>query len=300
MREIERCPICRNSERVPVYAGTLDGSDIEAARRNPYGAHYQINRCLGCGLTFSSPIFDDADIAALYEHAPNANVMSGEEANVKKTMRLYYELAKPHLLHRERILDIGCDIGLMLEFAREDGFRELIGLEPNPVARLKAVKIPGAVVYDRFYEALEFADASFDLITFIHVIDHVIDPSSIVERSLRHLKPGGLVITVVHNIESLLARLLGERFPPFNLYHHYFFSKRTLARLFESRGFQVLKVVSTPNCYSLGFFARHAPGIPDRIRASFAAALDSMGLAALPLTIPVGNIGIVARRPAST
>lgn len=248
-------------------------------------------------MIFSSPIFDDGDIAALYEHAPNANVMSGEEANVKTTMRHYYELAKPHLLHRDRILDIGCDTGLMLEFAREDGFRELIGSEPNPIARAEAEKIPGAVVYDRFYEALEFADGSFDLITFIHVIDHVIDPSAIVERAFRHLKPGGLVITVVHNVESLLARVLGERFPPFNLYHHCFFSKRTLAQLFESRGLQVLKVVSTPNCYSLGFFMRHTPVVPDKIRTTFTDVLDSIGLGKLPLTIPVGNIGIVARRP---
>jgi hypothetical protein len=98
----------------------------------------------------------------------------------------------------------------------------------------------------------------------------------------------------------LLARLLGERFPPFNLYHHYFFSKRTLARLFESRGFEIVKVASTPNCYSLGFFVRHAPGVPERVRSIFAAALDGIGLGKLPLTIPVGNIGIVARRPTST
>ena len=299
MREIERCPICRNPDRAIIFDGTLDGTDIAAARRNPYGAHYQINRCRACGMIFSSPIFDDADIAALYEHARSTNVMSSEEENVKNTMRLYYALVKPHLLHRDRVLDIGCDVGLMLELARRDGFRELIGLEPNPVARVEAQKIPGAVVHDQFYEALKFADGSFDLITFIHVIDHVVDPSSIVERAFRHLRPGGVVIAVVHNVESLLARVLGERFPPFNLYHHCFFSKRTLDQLFKSRGFHVLKVVSTPNCYSLGFFMRHAPGVPDRIRTILGNALDSIGLGKLALTIPVGNIGVVARRPTS-
>jgi 2-polyprenyl-3-methyl-5-hydroxy-6-metoxy-1,4-benzoquinol methylase len=297
MREIRHCPICAGTDRDLVYPGTLDTTNTVGARTNPYSSHYQINRCRGCGLIFSSPIFEDADIAALYEKAPHGNVESGEEGNVKRTMRLYYELARPHLLQRDRLLDVGCDIGLMLEFARQDGFRELYGLEPNPIAREKAQAIPRAVVSERFYEEQEFPAASFDLITFIHVVDHLIDPSKAVERAFMHAKPGGLVVAVVHNVESMLARMTGERFPPFNLYHHYFFSERTLAALFESRGFDTVSVGSTKNCYSLGFFARRAPGIPAGLRFAIASGLDRLGIGGLPLTIPVGNIGIVARRP---
>jgi 2-polyprenyl-3-methyl-5-hydroxy-6-metoxy-1,4-benzoquinol methylase len=297
MREIERCPICKEAARQVVYQETLDTSNIAHARRNPYGAHYRINRCNGCGLLYSSPIFDDTDIAALYEQAPHVNVMAGEERNVHDTMRLYYEMAKPHLRDRGRILDIGCDIGLMLDFARADGFRDLHGLEPNPVARRIAEAIPGASISEKFYEDVDFAESSFDLITFIHVIDHLIDPSKVVERAFRHLKPGGLVVAVVHNIESVLAKGLGERFPPFNLYHHYFFSKRTLAALFSSRGFEPIAVQSTKNCYSFGFFTRRLPGIPDAVRSRLAAGLDAIGVGRIPVTLSVGNIGIVARRP---
>ena len=297
MRLIDRCPICGKHERVLVYEGTLDTTNTARSRVDPYGAHYQINRCAGCGLVFSSPIFDDVDIAALYEQAPQTNVMIGEEGNVRRTMQLYYDLARPYLRGRDRILDIGCDIGLMLDFAYQDRFRELHGLEPNPVARRQAMMIPGAIISDKFYEEQDYPEATFDLITFIHVIDHLVDPTKVIEGAFRHLKPGGVVIAAVHNVESLLAKVMGERFPPYNLYHHYFFSKTTLRRLFESRGFEALQVSSTPNCYSLGFFVRKAPGVPERLRSGMAKALNAMQIGKIPVTIPVGNIGIVARRP---
>jgi hypothetical protein len=135
------------------------------------------------------------------------------------------------------------------------------------------------------------------LITFVHVIDHLIDPSKVLDRAWRHVRPGGCVMAIVHNSESLLARVLGERFPPYNLYHHYFFSKRTLAELFRARGFEVMTVASTRNRYSIGFFTRRAPGIPDGVRRAAATALDGIGMGRIPVTLPVGNIGIVARRP---
>lgn len=297
MREIETCPICRSAGRETIYKGTVDTSHIPDALKNPYASHYQINRCEGCGLKFSSPIFDDDEIATLYEQAPHSNVMSGEEGNVKRTMQHYYELTRKHLKARDRILDIGCDIGLMLKFAREDGFSELFGLEPNPIARREAEALPGAVISSRFYEDQEYPEASFDLITFIHVIDHLIDPSRVVERAYKHLKPGGVAVAVVHNAESFLAKVLGERFPPFNLYHHYFFSKKTLAGLFESRGFETVAVVSSKNCYSFGFFVRRLPLVPEKLRNVTANMLDGIGFGKIPITIPIGNIAIVARRP---
>lgn len=297
MREVNSCPICGAEERTLVYNGTFDFEDTTRNHLDPYGSHYQINQCSGCGLVFSSPTLHEHDIAALYEQAPHTNILAGEEENVRRTMQLYYELARPYLIARERILDIGCDIGLMLDLARQDGFRELYGLEPGLVARRQAMTIPGAIISEAFYEKQDFPKDYFDFIIFIHVIDHLVDPSKVVERAVRHLKPGGVAIAVVHDSESLLAKVSGERFPPYNLYHHYFFSKRTLQRLFESRGFETLKVVSTGNCYSIGFFAGKVPGIPEWLRGRLVRGLNKVYVGKMSITIPIGNIGIVVRRP---
>jgi 2-polyprenyl-3-methyl-5-hydroxy-6-metoxy-1,4-benzoquinol methylase len=213
-------------------------------------------------------------------------------------MALYYRLAAPHLCGRERMLDIGCDMGFMLEAAKADGFKELHGIEPVPAARRVAENVKGTIITDKFFEETDYPPNFFDLITLIHVLDHLYDPRVVLQRALNNLRPEGLVVAVVHNQRSLLGLLLGERFPIFNLYHHYFFNKDTLAELFRRQGFEVVKVVATRNCYSLGFFAQRLPGLPASFRQVVVRGLRALRVADIPITIPVGNIGIVARRPA--
>jgi len=195
------------------------------------------------------------------------------------------------------VLDIGCDMGFMLEAAKADGFRELHGIEPVPAARTIAGRVAGTTITGKFFEETNYPADYFDLITLIHVLDHLYDPRVVLRRALKNLRPEGLVLAVVHNIGSLLGLLLRERFPVFNLYHHYFFNKTTLAELFRRQGYDVVKVMATRNCYSLGFFAQRIPSLPDPIRKAGFHALRKLRLAEVPLSIPVGNIGIVARRP---
>ena len=292
------CPICRRTEFELVYRSSLPTTFDEAHPPGPYTAHYQIGRCRDCELMRSNPIMDEMGVTALYLNSSETNVTVGEEENVRLTMRGYYELARPYLPAKERILDIGCDMGFLLNVAKADGFTELCGTEPTPVARRTAEKIAGSNISAEFYEQANYAQSSFDLITMIHVLDHLYDPSIVLKRAISDLKPGGVIVAVVHNVNSILGKILGEKFPIFNLYHHYFFSKSTLGRLFESQGFDVIKVVSTKNCYSLGFFAERNPFLPKRIRRYLHNFLKILKVDEFPVTIPVGNIGIVARRPA--
>jgi SAM-dependent methyltransferase len=296
MRDVV-CPICNSRNGTVLYGARLPANFDEAAPPSPYSAHYQINRCSTCSLTYSSPIMDDGGVSRLYEESSETNVSPGEEGNVRRTMALYYQLAAPHLHGRQRMLDIGCDMGFMLEAAKADGFRELHGIEPVPKARCIAQAIEGAIITDKFFEETDYPAEYFDLISLIHVLDHLYDPRVVLQRALNNLRPGGLVIALVHNVRSLLGLVLGERFPIFNLYHHYFFNKDTLAELFRRQGFEAVKVVSTRNCYSLGFFAQRLPALPHSFRQAALRSLQGLRVADVPITIPVGNIGIVARRP---
>jgi SAM-dependent methyltransferase len=297
MREIV-CPICDNRCGTVLYGARLPAKFDETAPPSPYSAHYQINRCTNCGLTYSSPVMDALGVSRLYQDSRETNVSLGEEDNVRRTMALYYRLAAPQLRGRERMLDIGCDMGFMLEAAKRDGFEELHGIEPVPAARTVAEAVEGAIITDKFFEQTEYPADYFDLITLVHVLDHLYDPRVVLRQARKNLRPEGLILAVVHNVRSLLGLLLGERFPIFNLYHHYFFDKHTLAELFRRQGYEVVKVMATRNCYSLGFFAQRFPGLPNSFRQAAFRNLQVLRVADIPITIPVGNIGIVARRPA--
>ena len=89
----------------------------------------------------------------------------------------YYQLAAPYVHDRQRILDVGCDVGLLLEVARDDGYKELYGLEPVAVAKAEAVKrLPAANIAAHFYEDGLFENDFFDLVSLVHVVDHLVRP----------------------------------------------------------------------------------------------------------------------------
>ena len=297
LRDVSTCPICGGTSQSTIYQSNIDFDKVAKGQLKPYGAHYSINQCDQCGLRLSNPVFVEAQVKRLYEQAETTNVNADEEDNVRRTMRYYYRLVQPFLTDKERMLDIGCDLGFLLEAAAQDGFVELHGIEPNPLARHRAEKIPGSAISEKFYEEQYYPEEYFDLISLIHVLDHVYNPREVLERAFTQLKPGGFLIAVVHNVECLLGRMLGERFPVFNLYHHYFFSKKTLRALGASVGYDVKDVVSTKNCYSLKFFTKKIPFLPGFIKNPLAALLSLIGLGGLPITVPIGNIGIIAQRP---
>lgn len=297
MRDLAPCCICGSQDRTLRYQATPNTGERLGAL-SPYGGHYQINICAGCGLTYSSPIFDENDVHALYTNYSEANVADEEIDNVRATMKGYYDLGRAFLPEKKRALDVGCDIGLLLDVMRKDGFEELHGLEPVEIARQKALeRVPTAVISSDFYQDTAFEKDSFDLIMLIHVVDHLISPHPILDRIQRDLRPGGVCIAVVHDVESPIARLSGERFPVFNYFHHYFFSKRTLRALFAGRGFEILRVVRTWNRYSLAFFVERIPVLPAGVRKTLSSLLRGVGLGRISLSLPVGNIGIVVRKP---
>ncbi len=191
-------------------------------------------------------------------------------------------------------MEVGCDVGYLLEVARRDGFRKVYGCEPNPLARECAAKVSGAVVSDLFYEQWELPRDHFDALTLIHVVDHLVDPMRVLQKAHNELRPGGIVFAVVHDVECVLAKVTGERFPPFNLYHHYFFSKLTLRKLLEAAEFDVLAVKNTANSYSLGFFVEKAPMFPGKRMVSW--LFKKTRLSHRVVTVPIGNIGIIARK----
>jgi SAM-dependent methyltransferase len=278
--------------------------DLSAGKLpNPYKAHYRINRCAGCDLRYSSPILEDTGVRALYERgvstttndSSGTNVATGEAPGVQRTMELYYAGIKGFVRAKDSFMEVGCDVGYLLDVAQKDGFTRVYGCEPNPVARESASKLPGAVISDLFYEHWELPHDHFDALTLIHVLDHLVDPMRVLKKARRELKPGGVLFAVVHDVECLLARLTGERFPPFNLYHHYFFSKVTLRKLLEAADFDVVGVKNTANCYSLGFFFEKAPTFPGKQMVS--KLLDRTHLARCSITMPIGNIGVIARKP---
>jgi SAM-dependent methyltransferase len=266
----------------------------QSARRLPDRIHYRMVTCNTCGLVRSDPIADPARLKQLYQQS---TFTYGEEvADLKRTYGRYLAKLDNFGVRKGTLLEIGCGNGFFFEEALARGYRAVKGVEPSREAVAKASEpVRGQIVCDVMRPGL-FAPAQFDVICLFQVFDHVPDPAALLDECFRVLQPGGFVLSVNHNVAAFSARLLGERSPIVDIEHTYLYSPATMTRLFASHGFQVRRVGSVFNNYSLYYLTRLAP-LPARLKRATLAWLQGHSVGRLRLTVPLGNLYLVAQKP---
>ena len=221
-------------------------------------AGYDLVACGHCGLAFIANPPDENAIAALYAggddyHSalldPGHPVFARMQAIARQHMRfLRRSIPTPTGL---KLLDVGCSSGLFLNEARAAGFA-VKGAELSATTSGFARDHFGLEVHTGDWRDAGHAEASFDVITLLDVIEHLADPLAELVAIRRLLKPGGLLLQSTPDIDGLFPRLsykLANRLdywphpePP----HHLFqFSRRTLAALTEKAGYKTLRADQT-------------------------------------------------------
>ncbi|MBN1218118.1 MAG: class I SAM-dependent methyltransferase [Anaerolineae bacterium] len=152
------------------------------------------------------------------------------------------------------LLDVGCAKGVFLDVARREGWQP-IGLEISSFASQYARDNFGLEVFIGTLGEAPWPDASFDVITMLDVIEHLIDPSSVLLQARRLLKAGGILVIETPNARSILhyaAKLIytlsmtSVKWPVFQIYgvgpegHVIFFDQNTLIYLLNKNGFEFL------------------------------------------------------------
>lgn len=103
----------------------------------------------------------------------------------------------------DRLLDIGCGPGLLLNRALERGV-ESYGIDLSQVAlNMVSREAPGARVCVSNGEHLCFPDRFFDHITCIGVFEHFLDQPAALAEMRRVLRPSGRICLMVPNSLSL-------------------------------------------------------------------------------------------------
>jgi SAM-dependent methyltransferase len=142
-----------------------------------------------------------------------------------------------------RLLDFGCGSGFFLGEAKERGW-EPFGLEPLPGHATHArARFGASVVTDTLHEDT-FPPHFFDVVTSFQVFEHLPDPVGNLSLLHRNLKPGGVILIEVPNIDTWSIRLFGKRHRHFAQDHLNFFSARSIALFLEERGFLVKNTYS--------------------------------------------------------
>jgi 2-polyprenyl-3-methyl-5-hydroxy-6-metoxy-1,4-benzoquinol methylase len=145
-----------------------------------------------------------------------------------------------------RVLDVGCSQGASAAALRAAGVAEITGIEPDSGDAGVAARVYDRVVVARLSDVREAWDGAFDAILFGDVLEHLADPSDALATVRPWLSPEGRVIASVPNAGngSVIADLLRGRwdYVPYSTLsgtHLRFFTRRSVADLFEACGYDV-------------------------------------------------------------
>ncbi|MGB9924874.1 MAG: class I SAM-dependent methyltransferase [Methanothrix sp.] len=268
----ERCMLC-GSEGMVLYSNLHD---------RLFGAPgvWSLMECPACQLVWLNPRPISEDIGKLYcqyfthqvVEAPSG-ALSGLKKSVKESVLrsgFGYPIDGSHTImgqvlgrigplreivgggvmwlrgeERGRLLDVGCGNGMFLDRMRQLGW-EVAGVEPDAAAVAVAREMLGLEVFQGLLEDAKFPDGHFDAITMNHVIEHVPDPIGTLKACQRVLRPGGKLVVVTPNIESLGRRKFDDAWlhwdPP---RHLHIFSPQSLRLAAERAGLRVQEMRTT-------------------------------------------------------
>lgn len=119
----------------------------------------------------------------------------------------------------KKVLDVGCGGGILSESLAQRGANVTgidMGDAPLGVARLHQLESGLSIDYQKS-TAEEFAkdhENTFDVVTCLEMLEHVPDPSSVINACAKMVKPGGTVFfsTINRNPKAFLFAIVGAEY----------------------------------------------------------------------------------------
>ncbi|OGE77638.1 hypothetical protein A3J19_04985 [Candidatus Daviesbacteria bacterium RIFCSPLOWO2_02_FULL_41_8] len=292
----EKCPICPSFGYKVIYPSSVNfGKDLNgrtfSARRFPDRVHGTIVKCNKCGLVRTLEIIDSHQLSALYHNSQFT--YNSLIDNLRFSYAKIVQEALRYSKRKNNFLDIGCGNGFMLEEAQKIGFKKVYGIEPSWNAISKAGKsVKSNIKHDILRPGI-FNKNSFDVITVFQVFDHIPDPNHFLKICLTLLRPKGVLVLMNHDVESIFARVLGEKSPIIDIEHTYFYSQKTIAKILRKNGYRLLKAYSPSAKISIRYLMRLLP-LPNNIKRS----IQNSNIKPLDinLTIKLGNICAISTK----
>ena len=255
------CPLC----------GQLD-ADIKFSFPK-----YSINvvRCRNCQMVWTTPRVAVSDLNNLYQPSYYDNVINQlEQGPASRFRKLISHKRRRQLLrsfaHRfsilkrampksnVRLLEVGCGNGTFMVYLQDRDW-QVTGADISPYAVTLARK-RGLQVFQGELSESNFALNQFDGIVMHHVLEHVYFPKELLRETYRILKPDGILIIEVPNIDGFSARFFGPHWRRLALpLHVNHFSPTTLSLMLKQGHFTIKTIVhSSPDVsatWKVGFKA---------------------------------------------
>lgn len=147
------------------------------------------------------------DIAGMPQEAVRAAYNQLHSRHAFRAISGYYDwlLSLAYPKSGERLLDVGCGSGPMLRSGRAKGLA-VAGVDISDVAIAQArAALPEADLHIAPGEKLPFGDGSFDIVTCVGSLEHLLDPLAGLKEMRRVAKPKARVVLIVPNRRYVFA-----------------------------------------------------------------------------------------------
>lgn len=238
--EVPGCNNCKNTKNFPFLKDVVYWE-------NP-NLFFRIVKCKNCSLAFLSPRPKREYISKFYKiesyWGQDLKIITSQKRSgyKKDRERIYGPVYKLIPKRKGAIFDVGAGTGLFLSRFAESGWKT-DGIEFSKSAVEFAKKNYNVKLKVGDFLDYKFEPNSFDVVTLNNVLEHLYDPLGTLKEVRRVLRPDGVLIITVPNIDSLGFKIFKKKWyplqPPIHLYH---FTPVILSSMLNTVGFTIIDV----------------------------------------------------------
>jgi len=236
MITLKSCPVCEGNNikevrRIVTISRTtaeiIPGVKIEAL---PVSHYFQ---CQECQLIFQNPRFSDSELEVFYSQGYYRRMIemdsAAQDSDELNRAEVDAKIIKEKVGEVSSHLDIGASLGYLLDLV---GAKIKVGIE----AEVHRPQVNGVKVYRKISDVPQ---ESFDLVTAIHVLEHVSKPLKYLQTMTKFIGRDGNLVIEVPTWKSPGG--------PLRLAHIYHFEPDVLKLMCKQVGLRVIHEEFTPH-----------------------------------------------------
>ena len=225
-------------------------------KNNEPKIEFQVVRCNICNMQYMNPTLTRQSLKKIYNKTYadfwDLDKMTRKEKELhtlshEKRIRYIQKITN---LKKARLLDYGCGKAYFIRNSNKIvPSWDFYGYDFNK--NIKKIQEKVKIYYAENISKTPIKKNYFDIVTFNEVIEHFIEPKEEIKKISHYIKKGGHIYIETGNQESLIAKIKGKKHYYYDIYHTSYFSIKTIKKLLNENGFEIVKINDYPLNYDL-------------------------------------------------
>ncbi|CAK7061628.1 MAG: hypothetical protein DELT_01467 [Desulfovibrio sp.] len=232
------CPCCKKA------ANSAFSLPYSGLGESCFNKEFTFYVCPVCGFIFN-PHLTESELARFYAQESFYKDLNHFDASHPINIlryQFFYRLIRKYKAEQCKIADIGCGQGGFVRYLNTFPGIEAVGVDYEAIA-LNAMSTSTFFV-NGTATALPFSESTFDILTYFHVFEHVLDLDEACCQAYATLNSNGVLLLEVPDAENydVIEGANSHWYASREHIHH--FTKNALQKLLERHGFTVQETIT--------------------------------------------------------